>query len=244
MRKSVDDKRLNNSQIMTTNRLLAALPDAEFQRLVPNLEQVSLAPGEVLYEAGENIRHAYFLNRNTLASVISTMEDGAGIEACVVGSEGLVGIQAFLRADATPARIVVQAAGSAVRIRAELLREEFNRGGMLQDLLLRYTHALVAQISQTAACNHLHTVEERLSRWLLTINDRVTGDISLTHELISRRLGSHRSSVNEIAGVLRRKGIIRYGRGKIIVLDREELSSVACECYGIIKEQFDLALGA
>ncbi len=244
MRKSVDDNRLNNSQILTTNGLLAALPDTAFKRLVPYLEQVSLAPGEVLYDAGENIRHAYFLNRNTLASVISTMEDGGSVEACVVGSEGLVGIQAFLRAEATPARIVVQVAGSAVRIRAELLREEFNRGGMLQDLLLRYTHALVAQISQTAACNHLHTVEERLARWLLTINDWVTGDIPLTHELISRRLGSHRSSVNEVACAFRRKGIIRYGRGKITVLDREELCSIACECYGIIKEQFDLAFGA
>lgn len=234
-----ENKRLNNRQISTTNRLLAALPEAEFQRLVPNLEQVSFTLGEVLYEAGEHIRHAYFLDRNTLASVISAMENGTSIEACVVGSEGLVGIQAFLRTEATPARIVVQVAGSAMKIRADILREEFNRGGVLQELLLRYTHALITQISQTAACNQLHLIEERLSRWLLTINDRLAGDIPLTHELISRRLGAHRSSVNEVAGILRRKGMISYRRGKITILNRKELSSAACECYGIIKEQFD-----
>lgn len=240
MRKN-GDNRLNNSQISTTNRLLAALPDEELQRLVPNLERVSLALGEVIYDASERIRHVYFLNKNTLVSVITTMENGTGVETCIVGSEGLVGIQSFLRTEATPARIVVQAAGSSLRIRAELLREEFNRGGILQDRLLHYTHALVTQISQTAACNHLHTVEERLSRWLLTIHDRLAGNIPFTHELISRRLGAHRTSVNEVAGVLRREGMISYNRGKITILDREALSSIVCECYGIIKEQFDFA---
>lgn len=178
-----------------TNRLLATLPAAEFQQLVPNLELVSLARGQVLYEVGQRIRYAYFLNNNTLASVVFTMENGASIEVDVVGSEGLVSIQAFLRPEVFPGRIVVQIAGSAMRIRADALRTAFKRGGRLQDLLLRYTQAIVTQISQTAACNHLHSVEQRLSRWLLTIHDRVDGDIPLTHELISRRLGAHRSSV-------------------------------------------------
>jgi len=235
MRKTDDDKRRNDPRISTTNRLLAALPEWEFRRLIPALEHVSLARGEVLYEADERIRYGYFLNKNTLASVIVTMEDGASIEACLVGSEGVVGVQAFLRTEATPARIVVQVAGSAMRIRVDVLREEFNRGEVLQDLLLRYTQALITQISQTAACNHLHIVKERFSRWLLTIHDRVAGAIPLTHELISRRLGAHRSSVSEIAAALRREGVIRYGRGKITILDREKLNSIACECYEIIK---------
>lgn len=236
---TVDDRRLNSSKISTTNRLLAALSKDEFQRLAPSLEQVSLARGEVLYEVGQSIRYAYFLNKNTLASVVFTMENGASIEVDVVGSEGLVSIQAFLGPEVYPGRIVVQMAGSAMRIRADALRAAFKRGGRLQDLLLRYTQAIITQISQTAICNHVHSVEQRLSRWLLTIHDRVDGDIPLTHELISRRLGAHRSSVNEAAGFLRREGAIRYARGKITVLDHAKLNSIACECYQIIKEQYD-----
>ena len=170
------------------------------------------------------------------------MENGASIEACIVGSEGMVTIQAVLGPKVYPARIVTQIAGSAMRISADALREAFDRGGLLRKLLLRYTQAVVTQISQTAACNHLHTVEQRLSRWLLTIHDRVEGEIWLTHELISRRLGAHRSSVNDAAADLRSKGAIRYGRGKITILDREALNSVACECSEIIKRQFDRTL--
>lgn len=237
-----DDTGLSCPEILSTNRLLAKLPEGEFQRLVPYMEQVSLARGTVLYNAGDRIRYAYFLNRNTLVSVIFTMENGASIEACVVGSEGMVSIQSFLRPEVYPARIVVQTAGSGMRINADALREAFNSGGVLQDLLLRYTQAVITQICQTAACNHLHSVEERLSRWLLTIHDRVAGEIPLTHELISRRLGIHRSSVNEAACVLRSEGMIRYGRGKIAILNRDALCSITCECYEIIKKQFDRTL--
>lgn len=222
-----------------TNRLLSELSVEEFQWLMPNLRLVSLTKGQILYDEGQNIRYAYFLNDDTLVSVIFTMECGSSVEVCVVGSEGLVSIQTFLRPEVYPGRIVVQIPGSAIRIRADRLRTAFNRGGRLQDLLLRYTQAIVTQISQSAACNHLHSVEQRLSRWLLTIHDRVNGEIPLTHELISRRLGVHRSSVNEAAGLLRREGAIRYARGKITILDREKLLAVACECYQIIKEQYE-----
>ena len=241
--RTTENVRLPESlQISTTNRLLAALPKDELQRLAPCLERVSLARGEVLYEVGQRIRYAYFLNKNTLASVVFTMENGASIEVDVVGSEGLVSIQAFLRPEVYPGRIVVQIAGSAMRIRADALLAAFKHGGRLQDLLLRYTQAIVTQISQTAACNHLHSVEQRLSRWLLTIHDRVEGDIPLTHELISRRLGAHRSSVNEAAGFLQRSGAIRYARGHITILDRAALYSVACECYEIIKKHHDFLI--
>ena len=167
-RKTDGDKVTRNPRIQINNRLLAALPEDELQRLVPNMEPVSLTLGEVLYKAGEAVRHVYFLDQITLASLLSTMEDGTSVEIGVVGNEGMVGIQSIMRAETTPHRVVVQLPGLALRMRADMLREEFNRAGVLQDLLLRYTHALFTQISQTAACNHLHTVEERLSRWLLT----------------------------------------------------------------------------
>lgn len=231
---------LNNSRVPTDNRLLAALPSEEFERLVPCLELVSLAPGEVLYESGERIRHVYFPNRNTLVSLNITIDDGTCVEVGVVGNEGMIGVQAFLGAGTTPTRIAVQIAGSAMRVRADVLREEFNRGGPLQALLLRYMHALFAQVLLTAACNHLHSVEERFSRWLLMIHERVWLDeLPLTQELISRRLGAHRSSVSEACDTLRREGLIRYKRGKITILDREGLKSAACGCYDLIKEEFD-----
>jgi len=230
---------LNNTPLAINNRLLAALPDEELHRLVPHLESVSLSFGEILYESGDRIRHSYFLSENTLASLIVTMADGKSDEAGVIGSEGMVGIQAFLRAASTPNRVVVQVAGSALRINASVLREEFNRGGVLQDLLLRYTHARFTEVLQVAACNHLHSVEERLSRWLLMIYERATmKDLPLTQELISRRLGAHRSSIGEAAGFLRRKGVIQSLRGKMTILDSGRLKSFACECYEIIKREF------
>ena len=235
---------LNNHGAPISNRLLAALPEEEFQRLAPKLEHVSLTFGKTIYESGDRIYHVYFLNRNTLASLYITMANGASAGASVVGHEGIVGIQAYLKAERTPNRIIVQVAGGAMRMRADELRMEFNRGGLLQDLLLRYTHALFAQVLQVAACNRFHSVEERLSRWLLMIHDRVTSDgILLTQELLSRRLGAHRSSVSEAAGILRREGLIRYKRGKLTILDFERLKSSACECYGVIKGEFDQALG-
>ena len=222
-----------------TNRLLAALPEEVIERLRPQMENVSLARGEVLYEPGEQIKFAYFLNENTLASINFTMEDGDGIEVSLVGCEGMVSIMTYLRPDVYPAAIVVQFSGSAMRIPAETLQAEFNLGGRLQSILLRYTQAVIVQVAQTAACNRLHTVEQRLSRWLLTIHDRATGEIPMTHELISLRLGAHRSSVNKATSLFKREGMIRYARGKITILDREKLGSMTCECYENIKRQFE-----
>lgn len=234
-----DEKRLNNLEISTTNCLLLALSESELSKLLPKMKRVSLARGEVLYEPGEHIKYAYFLNENTLASINFTMENGAGIETSLVGCEGMVSIMTFLRPDVYPAAIVVQFAGSAMRIPAETLRTEFNLGGKLQNILLRYTQAAIVQVAQTAACNRLHSVEQRLSRWLLTIHDRVTGEIPITHELISLRLGAHRSSVNKATGLFKREGMIRYARGKITIVDHEKLGSMACECYKSIKRQFE-----
>lgn len=232
-----------NIPFAINNQLLTALPDEEFQRLVPQLEPVSLTLGKILYESGERVRHVYFLSKDTLASLIVTMEDGKSVEAGVIGSEGMVGIQAFLRAESTPHRVVVQVGGTALRMRASVLREEFNRGGALQDLLLRYTHALLTEVLQVAACNHLHSVEERLSRWLLTIDERATmNELPLTQELISRRLGAHRSSIGEAASSLRRRGVIRYLRGRITVVDSSALRAGTCECYDIVREEFSRAL--
>ncbi len=230
---------LNNIPFAISNRLLAALPEEELQRLVPHLENVSLSFGEILYESGDRVRYVYFLSKNTLASLIVTMEDGKSVEAGVIGNEGIVGIQAFLRAASAPNRVVVQVAGSALRIEASVLREEFDRGGTLQDLLLRYTHARFTEVLQVAACNHLHSVKERLSRWLLMIHERATmNDLQLTQELISLRLGAHRSSIGEAAAFLRRKGVIHYFRGKMTILDSGGLKSVACECFDIVKKEF------
>jgi CRP-like cAMP-binding protein len=239
----IGDRVFDNPRMQIDNRLLAALPGEDYQRLARHSEPVALAPGEVLYESGERVGYVYFLNKNTLVSLVSTMEGGMSVEAGVVGNEGMIGIQAFMRTETTPHRSVVQLAGSALKMRADVLREEFNRGGALQDLLLRYTHALLTEISRTASCNHLHTVEERLSRWLLVIHDRVSADhLPLTQEMISRRLGAHRSSVSEVADTLRRKGLLRYSRGKITIPNREALKSMTCECYNIIKEEFDRVL--
>jgi CRP-like cAMP-binding protein len=239
MKSNNDEKRLNDVETSTTNRLLLALPETDLSRLLPKMKKVSLARGEVLYEPGEHIKYAYFLNENTLASINFTMENGAGIETSLVGCEGMVSIMTFLRPDVYPAAIVVQFAGSAMRIPAETLQTEFNSGGRLQSILLRYTQAAIVQVAQTAACNRLHSVEQRLARWLLTIHDRVTGEIPITHELISLRLGAHRSSVNKATGLFRREGTIKYARGKITVLNREKLGLMACECYKSIKRQFE-----
>jgi CRP-like cAMP-binding protein len=236
-------KSLNNIPFPINNRLLTALPDEEFQRLAPHFEPVSLTIGEILYHSSERVRYVYFLNQEALASLTVTMEDGKSVEANVIGSEGMVGIQAFLRAESTPNRVVVEVAGSALRLHANLLRDEFNRGGTLQHLLLRYTHARFTEVSQVAACNHLHSVKQRLSRWLLVRHDRVRiNDLRVTQELISRRLGAHRSSIAEAVSFFRQKGLIRYLRGKITLLDTSRLKGMTCECYDIVTEEFQRAV--
>lgn len=221
------------------NRILTALPDEEYEHLRPYLEPVSLAYKEVLYEVGAPIPYAYFLNE-ALISVIATTRDGAAVEVAIAGNEGMIGISAFLGNYHVPYRAVVQVPGSALRIKAEALKAEFNKGGLLHDLLHHYLYALLVQLAQSVACNRLHQLEQRLSRWLLVARDRAQSDqFYLTQELLSLMLGVGRNGVNTAAGSLRQKGLIDYSRGKITILDQAGLALVTCECYGIVKEVFD-----
>jgi CRP-like cAMP-binding protein len=227
------------------NRLLSSLPHAEYEHLLPKLEQVHMPKGKILYHAGDTVRHAYFIDSG-MVSLLSTTAEGATVEVGMVGSEGAVGLPVILRTNKTPYQVMVQiAVGSAWRIKSDVLRDEFDRGGKLQDLLLRYTHVLLTQISQSAVCNRFHSSEERLGRWLLITNDLVKEDtFLLTHELIAHMLGTPRTGVTMAAGALQREGLIRYSRGKITILDRPALESAACECYQVIKEGFDHFLDA
>ncbi|PYS89842.1 MAG: Crp/Fnr family transcriptional regulator [Acidobacteria bacterium] len=232
------------SNLSLRNRILAALPAAEYERLLPNLKPVTLAYKQVLSEPNKTIRYVYFPN-DGIISMLSTVIDRTLVEVGLVGREGMFGIPVFLGANSTPHQGIVQVAGSAVRMKANLLREEFKRGGRLQDLLLHYTHAHLIMISQTAVCNRIHALDGRLSRWLLMIHDRVDGDeFLLTHDIISQMLGAQRTGVTEAAGHLQKKRMIRYSRGKIAILDRQALEEMACECYWIVKEEFDHLTGA
>lgn len=225
------------------NRLLAALPSQDYQRLRPHLELVSFAPQQVLYEAGEPIDYVYFPHRSAI-SLINIMEDGSTIEVGLVGREGMVGIPAILDESSKVHRAYVQIADSAMRIRAEVLRAEFNRGGALQSLLLRYVQALLTQVSQSAACNRFHTIEERLSRQLLMVQDALeSSEFPLTQEALAQMLGARRSGVTVAAGALNQAGMIWYSRGKITILHREGLEATSCECYRVIRDEFMRLLG-
>lgn len=219
------------------NGLLSALPRAEYERLSPHLELVRLAPGKILYNAGDAVRHAYF-PKGGMICLLSTTEDGRTIEVGTIGNEGMAGIPIVLRSGAAPYQVMVQLAGNALRISGNALREEFNRGGKLQDLLLRYTHALLIQVAQSASCNSFHTVKERLCRWLLVSHDRVQTDtIHLTQEFLSHMLGVQRTSVTQIASALQKEGLIRHSRGRITILDRRGLEVASCECYRRVREE-------
>jgi CRP-like cAMP-binding protein len=221
------------------NRLLATLPYQEYERIRPHLEFVHLSKRRALYEAGDIITHAYFLN-NGVGCLLGITQGGATVEMAMVGNEGMLGLPVVLGADKTPCRIMVQIPGDAMRIRADVIRAEFKRGGELHDLLLGYTHALFTQISQSAVCNRFHTTEKRLSRWLLITHDRVHGDtFHLTQEIISYMMGTPRTGVTMAAGVLQDAGLIRYKRGKITILDRAGLEEAACECYRIVAESLE-----
>ncbi|MBD1902612.1 Crp/Fnr family transcriptional regulator [Trichocoleus sp. DQ-A3] len=225
------------------NRLLAALPDEEYERLVPHLEPVSLPLNQVLYELGVPIEYVYFPQQG-IVSLLSVLEDGSTVEAGMVGNDGMVGLPIILGGNKTSNRALVQVAGNGMRMKAEQLRSEFKRGGALQSLLLRYTQALLTQVSQGVACNRLHTIEERLARWLLTVQDRVESDqFPLTQEFIAQMLGTRRSGVTVAAGTLSKAGTIRYSRGKITILNQGDLEAISCECYGIIKAEFGRLLG-
>lgn len=218
------------------NGLLSALPRAEYERLSPHLELVRLTPGKILATPGDIIRHAYF-PKGGMISLLSVTEDGRTVEVAMVGSEGMTGTPVILRSREAPYQVMVQLGGNALRIRAEALGEEFNRGGMLQDLLLRYAHALLVQVVQAAACNRFHTVEERFCRWLLAGRDHVKTDtIQLTHEFISQMLGVPRTSVSMVAAEFRKEGLIEYGRGRITIVNREALAAASCECYRRVRE--------
>lgn len=225
------------------NRLLGALPDEDSQRLGPHLEGVTFALGQVLYESQGHLEYVYFPT-TAVISLLYTTEDGSTAEMGLTGNDGVVGIALFLGGDTTPNRAVAQIAGGAFRMRSKVLQEEFARGGAFQHLLLRYTQALITQISQTAVCNRLHSIEKRLCRWLLLSRERVqSDDLLMTQEFISNMLGGRRESVTVAAGRLQDAGLIYYSRGHIKILDRKGLEATVCECYMIVKEESDRLFG-
>ena len=224
------------------NHLLAALPDAEWQRWRPQLELIALPLGQVLYESGTTLKHVYFPT-TAIISLLYVMENGASAEISVVGNEGLVGISLFMGGESTPSRAVVQSAGHGFRLKAQLMKDEFDRAGPVLHLLLRYTQALITQMSQTAVCNRHHSLDQQLCRWLLLSLDRLEGtDLVMTQELIANMLGVRREGVTEAAHKLQEAGLIRYSRGRISVLDRVALERRVCECYGVVKKEYDRLL--
>ncbi|MGA0585036.1 MAG: Crp/Fnr family transcriptional regulator [Castellaniella sp.] len=226
------------------NRLLAVLPDAEWQRWSARLEPVELPLGRVLYESGKRLSHVYFPT-TAIVSLLYVLENGSSAEIAVVGNEGLVGISLFMGGETTPSRAVVQSAGHGFRLRADLVKNEFNRAGPVLHLLLRYTQALITQMAQTAVCNRHHSLDQQLCRWLLLSLDRLHGsELVMTQELIANMLGVRREGVTEAALKLQAAGLIRYARGRIAVLDRAGLEKRTCECYAVVKTEYDRLLPA
>jgi len=224
------------------NRLLAALPEDEWARWLPHLEAVELPLGKVLYESGIALGHVYFPT-TAIISLLYVMEDGASAEIAVVGHEGIVGISLFMGGESTPSRAVVQSAGHGFRLNAGLMLKEFNRAGPVLHLLLRYTQALITQMAQTAVCNRHHSLDQQMCRWLLLSLDRLeSSDLAMTQELIANMLGVRREGVTEAAGRLQEDGLIRYRRGHITVLERSRLEARACECYEVVKKEYDRLL--
>nr|WP_139026291.1 Crp/Fnr family transcriptional regulator [Methyloversatilis universalis] len=225
-----------------SNRLLAVLPEADWQRWLPLLEWVDMPLGQVLYESGRTLSHVYFPT-SAIVSLLYVMENGASAEIAVVGNEGVVGISLFMGGESTPSRAVVQSAGKGVRMSAQKIKDEFNRAGPVMHLLLRYTQALITQMAQTAVCNRHHTLDQQLCRWLLLSLDRLQGsELTMTQELIANMLGVRREGVTEAALKLQRIGLIRYARGHIHVLDRAGLERRTCECYAVVKKEYDRLL--
>ena len=219
------------------NHLLAALPTAEFERLAPRLELVPLLLGDTLYEPGGQLQYVYFPT-TAIISLLYVMESGISAEIAGVGNEGVLGISLFMGGDTTPSSAVVQTGGHGYRLQGRLLKEEFNRAGLMQRLLLRYTQALVTQMFQTGACNRHHSIEQQLCRWLLLTLDRLpTNELVMTQELVASALGVRREGITEAAGKLQRAGFIRYRRGHISVLKRSGLEAGACECYAVVKKE-------
>jgi len=226
-----------STHIAPVNRILAALPREEFARLAPHLTIICLKRDEVVYIAGDQIRHVYF-PISGLMSLLSTTETGSTVEVAMVGNEGIVGLPVILKNSMIPYEVAVQTETEAYRIKAEDLQEEFDKGQALHELILRYLNVLIAQISQSALCHRFHTVEEALGGWLLMVQDRLnTESLNLTQESISHALGVPRTGVTMAAGTLQRAGLIRYSRGKIMILDSERLEDNSCECFRIIHDE-------
>ena len=224
------------------NQLLAALPDADLQRWLPHLEPVALNLGQVLYESGAAMPYVYFPT-NAIVSLLYVLEDGASAEIAVVGFEGLVGISIFMGGGTTPSRAIVQSAGSGYRLRSDVIKAEFDHAGPAMHLLLRYTQALITQMAQTAVCNRHHSLDQQLCRWLLLSLDRLqSNQLVMTQELIANMLGVRREGVTEAALKLQRAGLISYSRGHINVLDRPGLEGRTCECYEVVKKEYDRLL--
>jgi len=227
-----------------TNQLLAALPLAEWQRWQPQLEAVELPLGQVLYESGSTLGHVYFPT-TAIVSLLYVMQNGASAEIAVVGREGIVGVALFMGGESTPSRAVVQSAGRGFRLNAKAVKLEFEASPAVMHLLLRYTQALITQMAQTAVCNRHHSLDKQLCRWLLLSLDRLSGsELNMTQELIANMLGVRREGVTEAALKLQKAGLIQYSRGRILVLDRPGLEQRSCECYAVVKKEYDRLLPA
>jgi CRP-like cAMP-binding protein len=221
------------------NRILAALPAAEYEKLSPHLVKVSFALGEVLHEPEQKIEYVYFPEA-CLVSLVAVLEDGETVEAGVIGFEGFVGVPVVLGVQSGTTQALIQGAGEALRLRSQILKSAIGNGGTLHDLLLRYTHTLFTQIAQTAACNRAHDLNQRLARWLLLTHDRLRKDeFELTHEFLARMLGTRRAGVSVAANGLREAGLIDYTRGRVSIKNRDGLELAACECYGVVKADYD-----
>jgi CRP-like cAMP-binding protein len=226
------------------NHLLAGISDEEMTRLLPGLQPVSLPLGKVIYESDERLDYIYFPT-TAIISLLYIMENGATAEIGVVGKDGLIGIAIFMGGDTTPNRAVVQSAGGAFKMKAQLMKDEFTRGGRFHNLCLRYTQALITQISQTAVCNRLHSVDQQLCRWLLLSHDRLPSDrLIMTHDLIANMLGVRREGITHAAKRLQKAGYISYVRGDMTILDRRGLEKDVCECYQVVRTEYDRLLGA
>ena len=231
-----------NPAALLQNQLLAALPPADLARISDQMEAAPMPLGHVLYESGDQLQHVYFPT-NSIISLLYVMEDGSSAEIAIVGSEGIVGISLFMGGETTPSRAIVQSAGQAFRVSSKVLKTEFHRAGPLQEVLLRYTQALITQMSQTAVCNRHHSVEQQLCRWLLMSLDRLgSTELSMTQKLIADMLGVRREGVTEAAGKLQKLGLIEYSRGHIVVLDRAGVEKHACECYQVVKKEYERLL--
>jgi CRP-like cAMP-binding protein len=224
------------------NHLLAALPGDIQARLFADLELVQLPLGKVLYESGDTLRHVYFPT-DSIVSLLYVMENGASAEISVVGNEGLIGVALFMGGESTPSRAIVQSAGYAYRLLGQRIKDEFNRHGEMLLLMLRYTQALITQMSQTAVCNRHHSIDQQLCRWLLLSLDRLPSNrLTMTQELIANMLGVRREGVTDAASKLQKQGVIEYSRGQITVLDRPKLETLSCECYAVVKKETDRLL--